>query len=582
MARIIRTLLMEPDTADALVVENHLNKATDIDFVTIRVHTIEEALRLLPLDIFDVFLVGTTAESQQHRYLCQHTSSKFQQLPIVILAANETPEIPLETIRDGVQELLFKANYQQGDLIRSILCAIERKGFEARLTHLSDKLTRQEEQMGMPNWLFFQNLLEQAISTAQTQQAVLNPDNPPFILLRINLDNFKTQKQTLGEDLSSLLLIAVAERIRDFFHNKDIVARLHEDGFAVLVTAKTTDGIPYDAIVARFEAFSQSLSAPYIITNNSIQLTCSIGITAYGGAITTPESVLKTADLAAKNASRAGGNCYRFYSKRMNVAASSQIELIRELHQVIDRKELSIVYQPIVNVGTNQVKAAEALLRWQRHNGEFVSPITFIPLAEETGLIHEIGNWVLKNACLQLAMLNSQGTSIRIAVNVSTVQLADPNFVNELQEIITFTNISPNDLELEITENLLMDDFEEQSKRIKQIKDLGVKIGIDDFGTGYSSLGYLSRLTVDKLKIDQSFIKNIIHRKQDQAITKVIIGLAHSLQLEIVAEGVETKEQLDYLKPLLNTEDNIQGTYYSTALPMTELSNFIQSHNAKS
>ena len=339
------------------------------------------------------------------------------------------------------------------------------------------------------------------------------------------------------------------------------VARLGGDEFVVLLGQinRAEDA----ARVA--ERIAQSVSNPYDIGDNSVSVTTTIGISVFPADGTDSETLMKNADVAMYHAKESGRNGYQFYSRSIHEQALVRFSMESALKKAIENEELTVVYQPKVNLDYGTVVGMEALVRWEHEEYGKVSPADFIPLAEETGLIIPLGKWVLRHACRQMQQWISTGMApIIMSVNCSAVQFTRSDMIEDINDAISYSGLDPSLLEIELTESLLLQDIDIGIEILRKMKDLGVQVAIDDFGTGFSSLSYLKRLPVDKLKIDQSFVKDLATDSGDVAIVSAIVTLSHNLNLTVVAEGVETQEQYDILKSFACNE--VQG--YLISHPM--------------
>jgi diguanylate cyclase (GGDEF)-like protein len=440
-------------------------------------------------------------------------------------------------------------------IVLSLRILQHRKRMEERVNHMAfhDELT------SLPNRLMLSQRLDQALSRhrrAGTQLAILFLD----------LDRFKVINDSLGHETGDVLLRQVADRLRTQSREGDTVARMGGDEFVVLIE---NYGNLAD-ICLRAERLVEQLSAPYALGRNDCHVTVSIGISVFPADGTDAQALLKAADVAMYRAKDTGRDSYLFYSAAMNVHTVERLELESDLRHALERNEFLLHYQPKVEVATGLITGIEALLRWNHPRRGLISPLEFIPLAEETGLIVSIGEWVLATACAQTKEWQDHGLSkLDVAVNLSARQFADPMLLPKLTNIIRRSGLDPSHLELEITESLVMSHGESAVAVLQKLKSLGVRIAIDDFGTGYSSLAYLKRFPIDTIKVDRSFIKDIPSDSGDKQITRAIIAMAHSLRLRVVAEGVETADQLKFLRS--QRCDTGQGYYLHRPLPAAEV-----------
>jgi diguanylate cyclase (GGDEF)-like protein/PAS domain S-box-containing protein len=409
----------------------------------------------------------------------------------------------------------------------------ERKHAEEQIQYLAhhDKLT------GLLNRHSLQDRLDQALAAAQRNHSKL-------ALMFIDMDRFKTINDTLGHHIGDQLLIVVAQRLLDSLRACDIVARLGGDEFVVGLTdiAQASDVFPVASKIMH------ALNEPYRIEGKLLHSSPSIGISLYPDDGDNTELLMQNADAAMYHAKAQGRNNYQFFTAALNASAAERMELEQDLRSALRQNELELHYQLQVHADDLSPCGVEALLRWRHPRHGLVPPLKFIPIAEETGLIEPLGNWVLEEACRQVAEWRSQGLPpLRMAVNLSPHQLRSPTLVQTVTHVMQRHGILPNELELEITESAAMQDPELAIHRLQALRDLGVVLAIDDFGTGYSSLAYLKLLPVHTLKIDRSFVKDIESDENDAAICASILALAHSLNLRVIAEGVETQAQQEFL-----------------------------------
>jgi diguanylate cyclase (GGDEF)-like protein len=445
-------------------------------------------------------------------------------------------------------------------IVLSLRIIQQKRRTEDRVNHLAfhDDLT------SLPNRLMLSQCLDQALSRhrrAGTQLAILFMD----------LDRFKVINDSLGHETGDVLLRQVADRLRAQSREGDTVARMGGDEFVVLIEN-------YDQLTetsARAQRLVEQLSAPYLLGKKDCHITVSIGISVFPADGSDSQALLKAADVAMYRAKDTGRNGYSYYSPSMNVHTVERLELESDLRHALERNEFLLFYQPKVELSTGLITGVEALLRWQHPLRGLVSPMEFVPLAEETGLIVPIGEWVLATACARTKAWQNEGLSkLGVAVNLSARQFADPMLFAKLTQIIRASGLDPSSLEVEITESLVMSHGEGAVAVLQKLKSIGVQIAIDDFGTGYSSLAYLKRFPIDTLKVDRSFIRDIPGDSGDKKITRAIIAMAHSLRLKVVAEGVETPDQLKFLRG--QCCDSVQGYLLHRPLPETEVADVLE------
>ncbi len=444
----------------------------------------------------------------------------------------------------------------------------ERKAANEQIEHLAfyDPMTQ------LPNRQLLTKRLEEVLATRNEHKQI-------GALMFVDLDNFKVLNDTLGHSRGDMMLQQVAKRLQSCVRRSDTVARLGGDEFVVML-----EDLSDDPEIARQktrvvgEKILASLSVPYDLSGNQYHGTCSIGVTQVGALSQGMGDALKQADLAMYQAKAAGRNTMCFFDPVMQIAATATAALTADLRQAFYQHQFVLHFQPQVG-RDGQMVGVEALLRWQRP-GRLVMPDDFILQAEQSGLILPLGSWVLETACAQLLTWarQPQTEKLSIAVNVSVRQFCHPEFVDQVMGLIRRTGIQASRLKLELTESLLAVDIDVTIAKMGMLKDAGVTLSIDDFGTGYSALSYLKKLPLDQLKICRTFVKDILTNPNDAAIARTIIGLAQSLGLELMAEGVETQAQRDFL--MRHGCDNYQGYLFSEALPIGELDTFITAHFA--
>ena len=431
------------------------------------------------------------------------------------------------------------------------------QGLEAanrQLRHLAthDALT------GLPNRVLLDDRLTQAIAHAQR-------DDESFGLLLLDLDRFKLVNDSLGHRAGDELLKEIARRLTGVTRATDTVARLGGDEFVVIVTA-VANRIEVEKAAQRAV---EALNAPVQVAGVEIHMTPSIGGALFPADATSIETLIARADAAMYCAKQRGPGNIQFFAPEMTFATQAKVQLESDLHHALERHQLEVHYQPKLDTATGSVHGAEALIRWRHPERGLVQPAEFIPLAEACGLIPVIGEWVVREACRQASAWQAAGLPpLRVAVNLSATQFRHGNLLEMIRSALSDAGLDPRFLELELTESAAMTDPEESVAILEQLSRMGVLVSVDDFGTGYSNMSYLRRFPIDKLKIDRLFISEITSRPEDASIVRAIITLAHSLRLKVVAEGVETEEQLEFLRVL--GCDQYQGFHYSPALPPAE------------
>ncbi|MGB0467902.1 MAG: sensor domain-containing protein [Pontibacterium sp.] len=409
----------------------------------------------------------------------------------------------------------------------------ERRLAEERVKHMAhhDALT------GLPNRMLLEERLANALQQASSH-------NEKLAVLFIDLDRFKHVNDSLGHHEGDLLLIQASRWLQQAVRHSDTVARLGGDEFVIVLPHIQNPEQVSRIVQAIQQAFVQEVQ----LSLQDIFVTASIGIALYPGDGQSAGELMKNADAAMYHAKGQGRNCAQFFNRGIDDCLKERVSLESALFQGLTQQQFELYYQPQIDVKTNRVIGVEALIRWHHPEKGLISPTAFIPLAEETGLILEIGRWVLKNACRQAAAWQKQGFNLTVSANLSALQVQQSQFVADISDIITNSGLRPELFELELTESLIMKNTEETIATLHQLHQLGLQISVDDFGTGYSSLSYLKRLPLDKLKIDRSFVTDICTDPDDAMICRTIISMAHNLNMQVIAEGVETQEQLALLK----------------------------------
>ncbi len=465
--------------------------------------------------------------------------------------------------------LVQEATNDSSHFIFQLQDITDRKRAEERLVHdaVHDSLT------DLPNRVLFLDRLEVAFKRAKRQF------NNQFAVLYLDFDRFKLVNDSFGHLVGDKLLVEIAERLKKILRASDTVARLGGDEFTMLVEeiANIEEAIP---IVERIR---EEMSKPFNLDRQIIFTTISIGITAWSRNYQNSEFLLRDSDTALYQAKRNGGNRYEIFNEEMHIRALNSLQIETDLRLALERNEFRVFYQPIIELENEKLSGFEALIRWQHPTRGLVSPLDFIPIAEETGLIIPIGEWVLRESCRQLKIWQNHSSTtanLWVSVNVSSKQFLKTDLVSLVSETLSETGLSADCLKLEITESAMVDNIEYVVNVMEELKKLGVKLSIDDFGTGYSSLSNLHRLPLSSLKIDRSFVNQMQQNAESDEIVKTIISLAQSLNLEIIAEGVETIDQLSKLQQLACQLG--QGYYFAKPLEAAAVENLFDSKGKKS
>ncbi|MFZ0948950.1 MAG: EAL domain-containing protein, partial [Candidatus Sulfotelmatobacter sp.] len=441
----------------------------------------------------------------------------------------------------------------------------DRKLAEERIQFLAyyDALT------GLPNRTLLQDRLAKALAGARRRK-------DKVAILFLDLDRFKDINDSLGHSVGDLLLQEVAERLKTWAREQDTVARVGGDEFLIVLTGLKDVA---DAAVAT-ERIVNLMTAGFVVRGHPVNVSCSIGVSIFPEHSADCETLIKNADAAMYSAKENGRNRFQFFTEDMNAQGVERLTLENSLRLALDKKELFLVYQPQMDIATGRITGLEALLRWQHPDLGLVPPDKFIRIAENSGLIVPIGEWVVRTACRQARKWQDEGLPpVSVAVNVSAVQFRQEGFCELIRRVLHETGLAPQYLELELTESLLLANADLMLSVVQELKAMGVTLAIDDFGTGYSSFSYLRQFRVSKLKIDRVFIRDVAVNPDDAAITSAIISMAKSLRLKVIAEGVEDEAQMSFL--LAHQCDEIQGYYFSKPLAVDKVADKLRGDSPK-
>src|ERR1043165_5221986 len=532
----------------------------------------EEALAALSEHTFDLVISDIDMGAMSGLELVPHVHSRSPDTVVVIISGNQDIEFAIRALRVGAFDYISKPldlRHVEASVERALHhCNVlkEKRRYKEQLEVLLQERTAQVDWLAyydtvtkLPNRALFEDRLTQAVSVAKAAHQSLG-------VLFISLDQFKKVNDSLGHGPGDILLREFAERLKSCISRSDTVARFGSDEFALLRTQ--IDGTK--DLIETIPPVSQVLKVSFDLPGHELFATASVVVSLFPLDGEDCQTLLKNAGAALYKAKKSGGANYQFFTADMHDLATRRLALESSLRRAIQHEEFLIHYQPRVSVDSLAITGVEALVRWQHPQVGLISPSEFIPLAEDTGLIVPIGEWVLRTACLQGRRWREQGFApIQIGVNISARQFHDQDLTQTVIRILEETGWSPKYLELELTESSIMQNAEFAADMLTRLKNMGVNISIDDFGTGFSSLGSLKRLPIDALKIDQSFVREATTDPDDAALVMAIITLAHNLRLKVVAEGVETEDQLRLLR-LLRC-DEIQGYFFSKPLPADKL-----------
>jgi diguanylate cyclase (GGDEF)-like protein len=563
----IRLLLVEDDAAEAQILREMLDDGSSHTTEVTHVASMREVEKHLANVATDIILLDLRLPDADGLGAVRWARTAAPQVPLVVVTGEEDESLAAEALHEGAQDYLIKGQIDPRGLLRALRYAIERKAIgealiaeQVRAAHASqhDSLT------GLPNRMVMNDRITQAIALAPRH-------GKQVAVLFLDLDGFKHINDSLGHPVGDGLLQSVALRLVGCVRASDTVSRQGGDEFVVLLSESEewTDA----AVVAR--RMLDAVAEVHSIGGTDLHITTSIGISVNPDDGQDAETLIKNADTAMYQAKENGRQSYQFFKPEMNVRAVERQSIEEALRRALERQEFVLHYQPKVDLRTGAIVGAEALIRWTSPERGLVTPAQFIPVAEDSGLIVPIGRWVLRRACEQArAWLDAGLPMTNIAVNVSSVELRDRNFLPGIFAILDDTGLDPACLELELTESVLMKQAESAASILQTLRGRGVRVAIDDFGTGYSSLSYLRKFPIDALKIDQSFVSYIGSAGDDASIVTAVISMARSLNLRVIAEGVETADQRDFL--VAHGCDEAHGFSFSRPVPADEFAALLQ------
>lgn len=495
-------------------------------------------------DIKANLMMQTALEKGSHRFEWNHMRENGEIFPAEVL---------LTTIPSGEKQMIHA-------VVRDIS---DRRAAEREIQYRAyyDSLTK------LPNRQLLLDRLKQAVITSRRREDY-------NALLFLDLDRFKTINDSLGHSIGDLLLIETANRIKSCIREEDTAARFGGDEYVILLkhlgNKQEHASLHAESIALKIQ---KMFTHPFNLKNHELHITSSIGISIFPLKNESMEDIIKHADTAMYNAKESGRNKVSFYLSEMHDTVLKQLTLEKDLRQAIKNKKLEVYYQPQID-NSAQIAGIEALIRWQHPQQGFINPEEFISIAEDTGMIFEIGDFVLQQAISDmLSLQNDNCMPTTISINISPHQFRHPDFINQIKHITQQYKLERHFLTLEVTEGIIINNLSETTEKFEQLRKLGIRMSLDDFGTGYSSLSYLKRLPLDELKIDKSFVFDVLKDPHDALLVQTIINIANQFGLDTVAEGVETEEQLNFLKQ--NDCKIYQGYYYSRPLPFTELKEFL-------
>lgn len=557
----VNVLLIEDNENDAYLLKLKLGETAQEKFVIEHAASMEQAMRIYDSAKFDIFLLdmglpGISGLDALDRILQDTTNT-----PVVIITGTKDDELANNAIKRGAQDYLIKGEHGTEILQRTIRYAIERKQFESKVIELKyyDRVT------GLINTEMFSKSLRD-----QIQHIMHEEDDLAVLLIGINgmdeINNF------LGVEVRDKLLKEIGQRLKKYHDVKNSVARHTRNEFLMLLNGERAAA---DNFHRTMRHIARIINEPLAVDGNNIQLSCNIGIVSFPTCGRDEKTLIKNADVALLHARESGLNQYQFFASELTEGIAERINISKGLEDALQKNILIPYYQPIIDIKSNRICGVEALLRWPHPEKGFIRPDIFIPVAERSDLIFSVSDYVLQKVCDDYK--NWTGVikqPFSVAVNISAKELHRDDLPDRLRVVLNKNNMSPKHIALEVTETMLMSDPAKTNLLLEKCRKMGCTVSIDDFGTGYSSLSYLSKLPVNTLKIDRSFVNNLLTDGRSRIITTATINLAHNLGMSVVAEGVETSEQLAMLKEL--GCDKVQGYFFAKPMPADELMNWIR------
>ncbi len=533
----IRVLLVGADPGEAERVRDILSQPKAMAFEFSQVGAVAEALEEPATRECDLVLLEVAVEAPGGLAALAQVRSRFPDVPVVVYSDREEESAVLAALNAGARGYLVKRELSPRLAVATLAAALGNPRAILQLNRSRERerhLATHDQLTGLPNRMLFNDRLAQALASARRS-------NTKVAVLFADLDGFKEINDGLGHAVGDGLLRGISRQISSCLRESDTPARVGGDEFAVLLTQ-----LNHEIDAARVaDKLLAAIRKPVLFTPQSNATSASIGIATFPRDGTDPDALVNRADIAMYHAKKNGGNRHEFYAEHMNEAVLRRVAIESGLRSALVENQFHLLYQPQYDLRRSCISGAEALIRWQHPESGLMSPARFLPVAEETGLIIPIGEWVLRRACAQAATWYRQGRrAMRVSINVAAQQFQLPGFDTLVGEIVEACGVPPHAIELEITESSLLQDVELSVRTLRRLKEMGIHIAIDDFGTGYSSMSYLKRLSIDVLKIDQSFVQSLATDPTDATITSTIVQMAHGLGLSTIAEGVETLEQL--------------------------------------
>ncbi|HET7767047.1 MAG TPA: EAL domain-containing protein [Burkholderiales bacterium] len=565
MADRQRVLLIEDNPGDIRLIREMLSAGEDGLFELDCVGRLSQGLEYLATRSTGVVLLDLSLPDSYGFDTFLKVYAHSPKVPIIVLTGNDDQTVALSAVKTGAQDYLVKGKLDRELLLRSMQYSIERKRYQEQLEYQAnyDALT------GLPN----RNLLHDRLRQSVFAQRFVRSIGVVFL----DIDHFKFVNDSLGHNTGDKLLQKVAERLLAAVRDGDTVARLGGDEFILILNDQTGQEVIYRAM----QRIIGKVAEPIEIDGQELLVTASAGISMYPQDGPDVETLLKNADAAMYRAKDKGRNNFQFYTAEMNRQVNERLKMESSLRRALERNEFELYYQPRFRVGSGGLVGCEALLRWQHPELGLTLPERFIGLAEETGLIVPIGEWVIRTACTQARDWERRGMpAVAVSVNLSMRQFRQEGLAVAVDDALRRSGLDPRRLEMELTESLVMQDTEGAIRVLERLREIGVELSVDDFGTGHSSLSYLTRLPISALKIDQSFVQAIrgTGQSDEGIVAQAIISLAHNLRLKVVGEGVETGAQSEFLKR--HGCDEVQGYYFGRPMPAGEFERFAGSRGS--
>ena len=550
--RTIRMLIVEDSEDEAFLLYSELNaRGVRLDWK--RVDNAQDLTAALDGSEWDIIICDHNMPGFDSFAALQLVKNCGKDIPFIIYSGQISDQQAVSAMHDGVQDYIEKGNYAR------LMPVIERELKNAAARSAVRQADNRIQELAYYDGL--SNLPNHNLFCARVTEWILEAEKggqtPVGAIIYLDLDRFLRINTSFGYDAGNDILRQIALRLGQVLHPQALLARLSGDAFGIFLPEASM----VESVNATAQTIKQTFDAPFVRKGIELYVTASIGIARMpedGGEV---YELLMNAETAMTYAKRHGGNSFQSYLRDMNANSGERVAMESDLRHALERDELFLQYQPCIDAADGRTVGMEALVRWQHPVRGRIPPDRFIPIADESGLIVDIGEWVLHRACTQGRIWQDRGYDVYLAVNVSAVQFGQPRLLEVVRRVLAQTGFAPKALQLEITESVLMQDAESAIGMLRAFKAMGVRISVDDFGTGYSSLSYLKRFPIDILKIDKSFVRDLPDDEEDAAIARAIIALAHSLRLTTVAEGVETAAQLEFLRN--ERCDRFQGYFFS-------------------